>query len=120
MRNQGHKFSIIIPTLNQGEYIEECILSVLNQSYKNHEIIIIDGGSTDATLSVIKKYETKIKYWVSEKDQGQSEAINKGMDQATGNIVTWLNSDDFYEKRALEIICNVFSNYPAADIVHGR
>ena len=114
------KISIIIPTLNQGRFIEETILSILNQSYKNFEIIIIDGASTDNTLSVIKKYESKIYKWLSEKDKGQSNAINKGLQFITGDIVTWLNSDDRYEPDALQIIKDEFVNDPDAKIVHGK
>lgn len=86
--------SIIIPSYNQGKYIEKTILSVLKQSYKYFELIIIDGGSTDDTLETISRYQNFISYWVSEKDSGQSHAINKGFKIAKGDYVTWLNSDD--------------------------
>jgi len=77
---QNKKISIIIPSYNQGKFIESTILSILNQSYINKEIIIIDGGSSDDTVSIIKKYENKIFYWESEKDQGQSHALKKGFE----------------------------------------
>jgi glycosyltransferase involved in cell wall biosynthesis len=86
--------SIIIPSFNQGKYIEKCIASILNQSYKNIEIIIIDGGSTDETISIIEKYSSFIYYWQSKKDNGQSDAINQGFLLARGKYVGWINSDD--------------------------
>jgi len=94
--------SIITPSLNQGAYIEENIKSVLNQGYPNFEHIIIDGGSADETIDVLKKYDHLI--WVSEKDSGQSEAINKGFRRAKGEIIAWLNSDDCYEPNAFKTI----------------
>lgn len=96
--------SIIIPSYNQGEYIERTILSVLNQSSPcKYELIVIDGGSTDNTLQILEKYSNKFSYWVSEKDSGQSEAINKGFSLACGEYVTWLNSDDVLFKSALNV-----------------
>jgi glycosyltransferase involved in cell wall biosynthesis len=88
------KISIVTPSYNQGQFIEETIRTVLLQNYPNLEYIIIDGGSTDNTIEVIKKYEPYITYWVSEKDEGQSHAINKGLEQCTGAIFNWVNSDD--------------------------
>lgn len=100
--SQRHpKISVITPSFNQGEYIEDTIRSVILQNYPNLEFIIIDGGSTDKTISIIKKYKKYIDYWVSEKDNGQSEAINKGLKVATGDIVCWINSDDILLPDAL-------------------
>lgn len=113
------KISIITPSYNQGQFIEETILSILDQGYDNLEYIIIDGGSTDETIDVIKKYESKIDYWVSEKDNGQSDAINKGLKRATGDIVAWLNSDDTYTEGTLQAIANAFLSNPDAGIVYG-
>ena len=95
------RITIITPSFNQGAYIEETIRSVLLQGYPNLEYLIIDGGSTDQTVDIIKKYAAWITYWVSEPDRGQSDAINKGLARATGEWVNWLNSDDFLLPGAL-------------------
>jgi len=114
------KISIIVPSFNQGHFIEETLLSILNQSYTNVEIILIDGGSVDNTLSVIKKYESKLTFWLSEKDSGQSEAINKGLKAATGDIITWLNSDDLYEKNTLRLVADMFTSDESIQLLHGK
>jgi glycosyltransferase involved in cell wall biosynthesis len=103
------KISIVTPSYNQGRYLEETILSVINQHYPNLEYIIIDGGSDDNSIDIIKKYSSHINYWVSEKDSGQSEAINKGFRKCTGDIVTWLNSDDYYPDGTLLKVGDYFS-----------
>ncbi|MCC9168231.1 glycosyltransferase family 2 protein [Pontibacter harenae] len=95
------KISIVTPSFNQGQFIEETIRSVLLQNYPNLEYIIIDGGSTDNTVEIIKKYEQWITYWISESDNGQSDAINKGLKLASGEVLNWLNSDDFLANDAL-------------------
>ena len=102
--------SIITPSFNQGEYIEQTIDSVLSQKYPNLEYIIIDGGSTDQSVEIIKKYKKHLAYWVSEPDQGQSDAINKGLRMATGEIINWINSDDYYEKDALQTVADAFQD----------
>ena len=111
-RTNWPKISIITPSYNQGQYIEETILSVLNQNYPNLEYIIIDGGSIDNTVEIIKKYEGGITYWISEKDNGQAHAINKGFTKATGEILTWLNSDDYYCSNALYNMAHTFLSEP--------
>lgn len=98
------KITIVTPSFNQGAYLEETIRSVLLQGYPNFEYIIIDGGSNDDSVQIIKKYESSLSYWVSEPDRGQSHAINKGMERATGDILAYLNSDDIYEPGALNTV----------------
>lgn len=95
------RITIVTPSFNQGRFIEETIRSVLLQNYPNLEYIIIDGGSTDNSLEIIKKYEPWIKYWISEPDKGQSDAINKGFQKANGIYGNWINSDDLLDKDAL-------------------
>lgn len=112
------KISLITPTFNQGKYIEKTIQSVLNQNYPNLEYIIIDGGSNDNTIDIIKKYEKHLAYWVSEPDKGQSDAINKGISQATGDIINWINSDDWIEENSLFHVASAFAN-PNIDIYCG-
>ena len=104
------KISIVTPSFNQGQFLEETILSVLKQEYSNLEYIIIDGGSNDKSLNIIKQYEKKISYWVSEPDNGQTHAINKGFSQATGEIFMWLNSDDILLKGSLNSIGEAYNN----------
>ena len=100
--NSYPKISIVMPSYNQVQFIERSILSILNQDYSNTELIIIDGGSEDGTIEIIKKYEDKITLWISEKDQGQSDALNKGFKHCTGEIYGWLNSDDIYLPNAFK------------------
>ncbi len=117
--NNVYKISIVTPSFNQGKYIEETIRSVLSQQYPNLEYIIIDGGSQDQTIDIIKKYELSITYWKSESDNGQTCAINKGLKQATGEIIGYLNSDDLYTEKTLEYIANYFLNHPDIDMIYG-
>jgi len=106
--------SIVTPSYNQGSYLEKTILSVLDQEYPNIEYIVIDGGSTDNSVDIIKKYEKHLKYWVSEQDRGQSNAINKGFSHATGDLLTWLNSDDYYMPGALRTLATMAIANPDA------
>lgn len=112
------KISIITPSFNQGKFIERTILSVLNQNYPNFEHIIVDGGSTDQTLEIIKKYPHLI--WISEPDKGQSDAFNKGLKLANGEIIGWLNSDDTYTNNTFHTVAEIFSKNPNIDIIYGN
>lgn len=111
--------SIITPSYNQGRFIEETIESILAQDYPNIEHIVIDGGSTDNTVDILKKYDGKIK-WVSEKDKGQSDALNKGFRMAKGEILGWLNSDDMYLPGAISNIMEYFESHPDVGMVYGK
>lgn len=111
--------SIITPSYNQATYLEQTIQSVINQNYPFIEYIIIDGGSTDGSVDIIKKYGSYIYYWVSEKDNGQSEAINKGLKLATGDIVCWLNSDDLFEPNTLNTVAQFFNENLDIKFVYG-
>jgi len=113
------KISIITPSYNQGKYLEKTILSVLDQGYPNLEYIIIDGGSTDESVEIIRKYQDRLAYWVSEPDRGQSHAINKGFERATGDILAWLNSDDWYVAGALLAVAEAFTSNPDVGAVVG-
>jgi glycosyltransferase involved in cell wall biosynthesis len=106
------RLSIVTPSYNQGKYIEATIRSALLQGYPNLEYIIIDGGSTDESLSIIKKYEKHITYWVSESDGGHANALNKGFSRATGEVMAWINSDDFYLPGAFKTVAEVMAAFP--------
>lgn len=100
--------SIIVPSFNQGKYIEQTLKSIIDQDYSLKEIIVIDGGSTDDSVAIIKAYSHEIKYWVSEKDNGQTHAINKGLKIAKGQIITWLNSDDYFLPDTLRKVASIW------------
>ncbi len=115
--NKFLKISIVTPSYNQGKFIEDAIQSVLLQNYPNFEHIIIDNCSTDGTLEILKAYPHLIR--VSEPDRGQSDALNKGFKMATGNIIGWLNADDYYLPNCFWIISKFIKNNPKVDIVYG-
>ena len=107
------KISIVTPSFNQGHFLEETIRSVIMQNYPNLEYIIIDGGSDDDSVNIIKKYEQWIAYWVSEKDNGQAHAINKGLELCTGEIFNWINSDDYLKPSSLRMIAEGINDFDA-------
>jgi glycosyltransferase involved in cell wall biosynthesis len=114
------KISVVTPSYNQGQFIEETIRSVLLQGYSNLEFIIIDGGSTDVSIEIIKKYETWLAYWVSEPDRGQSHAINKAIKKASGDILLWLNSDDICLPGSLLLAAQAFCSNPGLKLAIGQ
>ena len=114
------KITLITPSFNQGQFLEETIRSVLLQNYPNLEYIIVDGGSTDNSVEIIRKYEKWISHWTSEPDQGQSHALNKGLALATGDIFNWVNSDDLLAPGALLAVARAFGQQPETEVICGR
>ena len=110
--------SIITPSFNQARYLEATIQSVLEQDYPRIEYIIVDGGSTDGSVDVIKKYEGRLAWWVSEQDKGQTDAINKGFNRANGEILAWINSDDTYNPGAIRAAVNFLIQNPEMAMVY--
>ncbi len=112
--------SIITPSFNQAAYLEQTIRSVLEQDYPDVEYLIVDGGSSDGSLEIIRRHANRLAWWVSEKDSGQAEAINKGFAHARGDIVAWLNSDDYYLSGAVRAAVKSFELHPQAALIHGN
>ena len=118
--NVHPRITIVTPSYNQAHFLEQTILSVIRQGYPNLEYIVIDGGSTDGSVDVLRKYEHAISCWISEPDQGPVDAINKGFRRATGSILAWLNADDLYQPGALEGVAAAFEADESADVVYGN
>lgn len=114
------RISIITPSYNQAAFLRKTLDSVLDQHYPNLEYIVIDGGSTDGSVDILREYDAKLTYWVSEPDQGQSHAINKGFARATGEIMTWLNSDDVLLPGSLHTVGEIFARYPQIQWLTGQ
>ena len=114
------RISIVTPSFNQAKFLEETIRSVLDQSYPNFEYMVIDGGSSDGSVEIIRKYEKRLAYWTSESDRGQADAINKGWRRATGEILAYLNSDDTYYPGALRLAAEAFAYDSSIGLVYGR
>jgi glycosyltransferase involved in cell wall biosynthesis len=113
------RVSIITPSYNQASFLEETICSVLEQDYANLEYIIVDGGSKDGSVEIIRRYESQLAWWVSEPDQGQTDALNKGFGMASGDILAWLNSDDTYLPGAISGAVEYLMSHPEAGLVYG-
>lgn len=115
----GLRFSIVMPSFRHAHFIERSLNSVLNQEYEGTELIVMDGGSHDGTREILEKYSRHIAVWRSERDEGQSDALNKGFAYVTGDIVGWLNSDDLYLPGAMHHAAHIFAAYPQIDVVYG-
>lgn len=114
------KVSIVTPNYNGGKYLEQTIQSVISQGYPNLEYIIIDGGSTDNSVEIIKQYEDHLIYWESKPDNGLYHAIQKGFDRCTGEIMSWINSDDMYHPKALFVVAEIFDKFPEIRWLQGK
>ena len=113
------KISVVTPSFNQGAYLEATLRSLLTQNYPDLELIVIDGGSSDQSIEIIRRYASSLSYWESEKDRGQSHALNKGFAHVHGDIWSWLNSDDLLEEGVLRRVAEVFAQDPEAGVVYG-
>ncbi len=118
MNDSYPKISIVTVNYNKGQFIEETILSVINQNYPNLEYIIIDGASTDNSVEIIKKYENKLAYFISEPDKGMTDALIKGFNKASGDILAWINSDDKYCSNTFNIVAQLYQQKPF-DLLYG-
>jgi glycosyltransferase involved in cell wall biosynthesis len=113
------RISIVTPSYNQGEFLEQTLRSVIEQGYPNLDYRVIDGGSTDGSVEIIRRYADRLSAWVSEPDAGQADAINKGFARSTGEIMGWLNSDDLYMPDTLHIVGEIFAHFPQVAWISG-
>ena len=113
------KISVVVVNFNLGSYLKAALDSVVDQAYPNLELIVVDGGSTDDSVEVIKGFESHIEWWVSEPDNGQYDAVQKGFQKSSGEIMYWLNSDDMLQRRALFVVAEVFQSFPEIDWLTG-
>jgi glycosyltransferase involved in cell wall biosynthesis len=113
------RITVVTPSFNQAPYLENTIRSVLDQGYANLEYIIIDGGSTDGSVEIIRKYEKELAYWTTEKDKGLYDGIQKGFARSTGEIMTWINADDLHHKHCLFTVANIFQAFPGVKWLMG-
>jgi len=114
------RITVVTPSFNQGQFLEETIRSVVEQDYPNLEYMVVDGGSTDNSLEIIRKYEKRLAYWTSGPDRGQADAINKGWKRATGEILAYINSDDTFAPGALRLVAEIFARAPALGLIYSR
>lgn len=113
------KISVVVPSFNQARFLESTLCSIIDQKYPNLELIVIDGGSTDGSIEIIKKYEKHLAYWVSEPDGGQTKGLIKGFSRCTGEVQCWVNSDDLLERNSLREVAEYFQRYLHIDAVYG-
>lgn len=113
------RITVVTVNYNLSEFLEEAMRSVLDQGYPNLEYIVVDGGSTDGSVDIIRKYEDQLAWWVSEPDEGQYHALQKGLSRATGEIMCWLNSDDLFHHRSLFAVAEIFTTFPEVDWLMG-
>jgi Glycosyl transferase family 2 len=113
------RISVVTPSFNQGRFLEQCITSILEQDYPDLEYIVIDGGSSDESVEVLRRYERHFAFWVSEPDKGQSDALNKGFRRATGDLAVWLNADDFFLPGAFAAVAAAYQQNPQASFYFG-
>jgi glycosyltransferase involved in cell wall biosynthesis len=114
------KLSIVTPSFNHGRFLEQTIKSVAGQDYDNVEHIVVDGGSRDESVEILRKYDEKLAWWVSEPDEGHRYALQKGFDRATGDVVAWQNADDYYEPNVFGEVMEIFARHPEIDLVYGN